>query len=387
MKDLRKNYTKKAKRIVVKVGSAVVASGVGAGGIFARLAAEIDEIRRTGRDVVIVSSGAIALGMEKLGLKSRPISIPERQAVAAVGQGSLMSRYESAFSERGLRVAQVLLTHDDLGNRKRFLNARNTLLTLLGFGIVPIVNENDTVAVEEIKFGDNDELSALTTNLMEADLLVILSDIDGLYDKDPKKEPGASKIPLVEDVDGLRLDAFAPSAGRLGTGGIRSKIEAARKASHFGAATVIANGNIPGILTGILGGEDHGTLFLPREDRLTSKKHWIAFSARPSGRLLVDDGAKEAVITRGKSLLPSGIKDVDGAFDAGEVVRCVDMNGVEFARGVSNYSSSEITRIKGLKTKEVEAALGYKVYDEVIHRDNLVDTLAPAPPSGLIVRE
>ncbi|MBI5827322.1 MAG: glutamate 5-kinase [Deltaproteobacteria bacterium] len=373
MKDLRKKFIKKAKRIVVKVGSAVVASGGdGTGGIFSRLADEIDEIRRTGRDVVIVSSGAIALGIEKLGIKGRPISIPERQAVAAVGQGSLMSRYEAAFSERGMRVAQVLLTHDDLGSRKRFLNARNTLLTLLGLGIVPIVNENDTVAVEEIKFGDNDELSALTTNLMEADLLVILSDIDGLFDRDPKKEPGARKIPLVEDVDGLRLDAFDSSAGRLGTGGIRSKIEAARKAAHFGAATVIANGNIPGILTGILGGDDHGTLFLPREDRLTSKKHWIAFSTRPSGRLFVDEGAKEAVIARGKSLLPSGIKGVDGTFDAGEVVHCVDAGGMEFARGVSNYSSAEIARIKGLKTKEVEAALGYKVYDEVIHRDNLV---------------
>ncbi len=373
MKDLRKKIIKKAKRVVVKVGSAVVATGgAGTGDIFSRLAAEIEEIRRTGRDVVIVSSGAIAIGIEKLGLKSRPTSIPERQAVAAVGQGTLMSRYEAAFSERGVRVAQVLLTHDDLGSRKRFLNARNTLLTLLGFGIVPIVNENDTVAVEEIKFGDNDELSALTTNLTEADLLVILSDIDGLFDKDPKKGPGARKIPLVEDVDGLRLEAFDATAGRLGTGGIRSKIEAARKAAHFGAATIIANGNIPGILAGILGGEDHGTLFLPREDRLTSKKHWIAFSTRPSGRLFVDEGAKEAVITRGKSLLPSGIRDVDGAFDAGEVVHCVDMEGMEFARGVSNYSSSEIARIKGLKTKEVEAALGYKVYDEVIHRDNLV---------------
>jgi len=374
MKDLRKKIIKRTKRIVVKVGSVVVASGkAGSSDIFSRLAADIDEIRRTGRDVVIVSSGAIALGMEKLGLKGRPAAIPERQAVAAVGQGSLMSRYEAAFSKRGMRVAQVLLTHDDLGSRKRFLNARNTLSTLLRFGIVPVVNENDTVAVEEIKFGDNDELSALTTNLMEADLLVILSDIDGLYDRDPKKEPGvARKIPLVEDVDSLRLDTFTGSTNRFGTGGIISKIEAARKAAHFGAATVIANGNTPGILAGILGGDDHGTLFLPKEDRLTSKKHWIAFSTRPSGRLFVDEGAKEAVIKRGKSLLPSGIKDVDGAFDAGEVVHCVDIKGMEFARGVSNYSSVEIARIKGLKTKEVETTLGYKVYDEVIHRDNLV---------------
>ena len=373
MKDHRKAILKKARRVVVKVGSAVVAAPAVEGrDIFSRLAFEIKALKETGHEVAIVSSGAIALGVRKLGLKERPIAIPERQAVAAVGQGSLMACYEEAFSRAGSHVAQVLLTHDDLGSRKRFLNARNTLTTLLKFGIVPVINENDTVAVEEIKFGDNDALSALATNLIEADLLIILSDIDGLFDKDPKAFKDAQKLRFVEDVDAAGFELLNGSANALGTGGIKSKCEAARKAAHYGAATIIANGNRPGILTAIFNGEDAGTLFFPKEDRLTSKKHWIAFSARPSGRVFVDDGAKEALLAKGKSLLPSGIKDVDGTFEPGEVVHCVDMAGMEFARGLSNYSSSEIQKIKGMKTAELVQVLGYKVFDEVIHRDNLV---------------
>lgn len=372
MKDLRKKIIRKARRVVVKVGSAVVA-GVSSDGseIFSRLSSEIHGLKSKGLEFAVVSSGAIALGIRKLGLKEKPSSIPERQAVAAVGQGSLMARYDAAFSKESEMAAQVLLTHDDLSSRVRFLNARNTLSTLLKLGIVPVINENDTVAVEEIKFGDNDELSALVTNLMEADLLIILSDIDGLYDRDPKKDSSAKKVRVVEDVDNIGID-LAVEAGKLGTGGIRSKCEAARKAAHFGTATVIANGNSKGVLSRIFSGEDEGTLFLPKEDRLTSKKHWIAFSTRPSGRVFVDEGAKEALLKGGKSLLPSGIKDVDGSFDAGEVVHCVDLKGKEFARGVANYSAVEIKKIKGLKTAALEEALGYKVYDEVIHRDNLV---------------
>lgn len=372
MKNLRKKHIGRAKRLVVKVGSAVIAGSSGASAIFDRLASELHGLKANGIEAVIVSSGAIALGMNALGLNARPASIPERQAIAAVGQGALMSRYEAAFAAHGGRVAQILLTHDDLASRKRFLNARNTLTTLLRLCIVPVINENDTVATEELKFGDNDALSALTTNLVEADLLVILTDIDGLYDKDPKKDASAVKLRLVEDVDALRLDQFSPGAGSLGTGGIISKCEAARKAAHFGVPTVIADGMAEGILGKIMACEDEGTLFLPKEDRLTSRKHWIAFSARPSGRLFVDDGAKEALLKKGRSLLPTGIKDVDGTFEAGEVVHCVDANGMEFARGVANYSSQEIRRIKGIKTSEVESVLGYKVYDEVIHRDNLV---------------
>lgn len=372
MKDLRKKIIRKARRVVVKVGSAVVAGSADDGSeIFSRLSSEIHALKPKGLEFAIVSSGAIALGIRKLGLKEKPSSIPERQAVAAVGQGSLMAKYDAAFSKESEMAAQVLLTHDDLNARSRFLNARNTLSTLLKLGIVPVINENDTVAVEEIKFGDNDELSALVTNLMEADLLIILSDIDGLYDRDPKKDASAKKLRIVEDVDNIGLE-LSVDTNRLGTGGIRSKCEAARKAAHFGVATVIANGNSKGVLSRIFAGEDEGTLFLPKEDRLTSKKHWIAFSTRPSGRVFVDEGAKEALLKGGKSLLPSGIKDVDGSFDAGEVVHCVDLKGKEFARGVANYSAVEIKKIKGLKTTALEEALGYKVYDEVIHRDNLV---------------
>lgn len=373
MKDLRKKIAKKARRVVIKVGSAVIAAPpVDGADIFARLALAIKELKTSGRETAVVSSGAIALGMRRLGMRDRPVAIPERQAAAAVGQGSLMAMYDSAFSAVEEKAAQVLLTHDDLGSRKRFLNARNTLTALFRLGIVPVINENDTVAVEEIKFGDNDALSALATNLVEADLLLILSDIDGLYEKDPKAFPDAKKVHVVEDVDALRTDSMANSANRLGTGGIRSKCEAARLAAHFGAATIIANGNRPGVISRVMAGEDEGTLFLPKEDRLTSKKHWIAFSARPTGRVFVDDGARDALLEKGRSLLPSGISEVDGAFEAGEVVHCVDQSGMEFARGVANYSSSEIKRIKGLKTADVVGVLGYKVYDEVIHRDNLV---------------
>lgn len=369
MKDLRKEIASKARRVVVKVGSTVLARDRE---IFSHLAAEVRAVKDSGREVVVVSSGAVAKGMKRLGLKTPPVTIPERQAVAAAGQTGLMALYDAAFASVGEKAAQVLLTHDDLASRKRFLNARNTITTLLRLGLVPVINENDTVAVDEIKFGDNDQLSALTTNLIEADLLIILTDIEGLYDRDPKKDTGARLVAVVEDVDSLDSEWLSGEGSVLGTGGIRSKCEAARKAAHFGAATVVANGFTPNVVKRILEGEEIGTLFLPREDRLTSRKHWIAFSTRPTGRVIVDDGARDALLKGKKSLLPSGIHDVDGTFDAGEVVHCVDTEGMEFARGVSNYSSREIERIKGLRSADIQEALGYKVYDEVIHRDNLV---------------
>ncbi|MBI5235694.1 MAG: glutamate 5-kinase [Deltaproteobacteria bacterium] len=375
MKDLRKRIVKRTRRLVVKVGSALVAdwpSGEDSR-IFVNLAVEMSALKKErGLEFVIVSSGAIALGMKRLGLTARPSTIPERQAVAALGQGALMSRYEAAFAEKGALVAQVLLTHDDIGSRKRFLNARNTLFTLLKFGITPVINENDTVAVEEIKFGDNDKLSALVTNLAEADLFVVLTNVDGLHDANPMHNPSAKRIPLVEDVDRMDLVRLTGQTSALGTGGMASKIEAARTAAHFGIPTIVANGYASDIITRLMSAEDVGTLFLPKEDRLTSWKHWIAFSSRPIGVIKVDDGAMDALLNKGKSLLPSGIKAIDGSFDSGEVVRCVDSSGKEFARGVVNYGSTEIARIKGVKTSEVEAVLGYKVYDEVIHRDNLV---------------
>jgi glutamate 5-kinase len=379
----RKEIIKKARRVVVKVGSSVLAGAPLRGGeregtpltdIFTRLAEEIHTAKKGGREVVVVSSGAIAMGVKKLATfrgGTVPTNIPERQAVAAAGQSSLMASYDTAFSGFSEQVAQVLLTHDDLANRKRFLNARNTLTTLLRLGIIPVINENDTVAVDELKFGDNDNLSALVTNLIEADLLVMLTDIDGICNKDPKTDPSAKLIPFIEDIDTLGI-VWECTPTLYGTGGIATKVDAAKKAAHFGCATVVASGFEPGMLTKVLDGEDVGTFILPKEDRLTSRKHWIAYSSRPTGRVFIDDGARTALLKGGKSLLPSGIKNVDGTFEAGEVIHCVDHEGMEFARGVTNYSSREIKVIKGLKTTEIERVLGYKVYDEVIHRDNLV---------------
>jgi len=364
-----------ARRIVVKVGSAVLAGRHEDEldeGVFSLLATEIANLKKSGREVVLVTSGAIAVGMKKLAIKKRPVSIPEKQAIAAVGQSSLMSIYEGAFSPLGAKVAQVLLSHDDLADRKRFLNARNTLDALFQYGIVPIINENDTVAVDELKFGENDHLAALVASLVEADLLIMLTDIDGLYDADPRQKSEARLIPVVEDVDHVVLGWAGEARGVYGTGGMKSKIEAARKAAHIGVPTVIASGKKEKSLGRIVSGAGEGTLFLPKEDRLTSRKHWIAFSARPGGRIFVDEGALTALHKGGKSLLPSGITGVDGRFDTGEVVHCVDHRQKEFARGIVNYSSHEIEKIKGAKSADIEKVLGYRYYDEVIHRDNLV---------------
>ncbi|MEE8574673.1 MAG: glutamate 5-kinase [Thermodesulfobacteriota bacterium] len=382
MKDLRKKITKDAKRIIIKLGSSVLVGDVryGTGRLVEdpenptlnSLMAEVSLIIEEGKEVIIVSSGSVALGMKNLEIEKRPTSIPEMQAVAAVGQGILMDFYRKHFSALGRKVAQVLLTHDDLSDRKRFLNARNTISALLNLGVIPIINENDTVAVEEIKFGDNDTLAALVTNLVEADLLVMLTNIDGLYDKNPVHDETAKRIPLVKDVDHLKVHKFGDETSHFGTGGITSKIEAARKAAHFGIATIVADGFDRDPITRTLNGEDVGTLFLPREDRLTSKKHWIAFSTRPMGRVFIDDGAKTALSEGKKSLLPSGITTVDGVFESGEVVHLVDSVGMEFARGITNYSSKEIETIRGHKSSEIEGLLGYSVFDEVVHRDNLV---------------
>lgn len=369
----RKDIIKKTRRIVIKIGSAVLA-GEGHDGVdesvFSHLAKDVSSIKDK-REMVIVSSGAIAIGMKRLGLKEKVKSIPEKQAVAAIGQGSLMALYEKVFSPLKIRVAQVLLTHDDLSDRHRFLNAKNTLQTLLEYNAIPIINENDTVAVDEIKFGDNDNLSALVTNLVEADLLVILTDINGLYNKDPKINKDAKLIPIVDDIDRF-ISVAGGTSGIYGTGGMQTKLEAAKKAAHFGVPTIVANGRGKNILKKIFSGEDIGTLFLPMEERLTSRKHWLAFSTRPAGSLILDDGAKNALLKKGKSLLSSGITGIEGNFDSGDAVSCVSPNGKEIARGIVNYSSEEIKRIKGLKTTEIEKVLGYKYFDEVIHRDNLV---------------
>jgi len=373
-KDIRKKTFQKARRIVVKVGSSILAS-IERGlhhEVFSQLAKEISELKRQGYEIVLVSSGAIAAGMEKLGYKTRPQSVTQKQATAAVGQSRLMNIYESCFSRHQQMVAQILLTHDDLSHRRRFLNARNTLLTLLELGIIPIINENDTVVVDEIKVGDNDNLSALVTNLIEADLLIILTNIDGLCDGDPRLNPNARCIPLVEDIDVDMGKIVAGTKSAMSVGGMVSKIQAAKKASRFGIPTVIASGTRKEVLRQILRGKEIGTLILPKATTLSSRKHWIAFNLNPKGDIIVDDGAKKALVQRGKSLLPSGVVKVRGEFDRGDSVSCLGPRGKEFARGLVNYSASELERIKGLKTEQIEKVLGYKYSDEVIHRDDLV---------------
>ncbi|MEW6375649.1 MAG: glutamate 5-kinase [Thermodesulfobacteriota bacterium] len=371
---MRRETLDKVRRIVVKVGSSILAS-VGKGlhhEVFSHLAREISELKRQGYEIVLVSSGAIAAGMEKLGYKTRPQSITQKQATAAVGQSRLINIYEGQFSRYQQMVAQILLTHDDLSHRRRFLNARNTLLALLELGIIPIINENDTVVVDEIKFGDNDNLSALITNLIEADLLIILTNIEGLCDADPKVNPQARCIPLVEDIDTDMEGIAGETTSEMSVGGMLSKIQAAQKVARFGIPTVVACGTKKEVLHQILKGKEIGTLILPKMEALSSRKHWIAFNLKPQGDIIVDEGAKKALVQKGKSLLPSGVVKVRGFFDRGDSVSCIGPRGKEFARGLVNYSTSELEKIKGLRSEQIEKVLGYKYSDEVIHRDDLV---------------
>jgi glutamate 5-kinase len=363
---------RRTRRIVVKVGSSVLSNtdGIRHESV-ARLAHHLTKLHNENKEVVLVTSGAVASGLSRLGLKGRPKTIPGKQAAAAVGQIALMALYERYFSAGDVRVAQILLTHDDLANRQRYLNAKRTMLTLLTAGVVPIVNENDTVAVEEIQFGDNDNLSALVAVLIEADLLVILSDVGGLYDKDPRVSADACLIPIVEQVNDA-LFAAAGGAGTLGRGGMVSKLQAAQKAGLSGIPTIVADGRQEDILAAVFDpAREVGTLFLPVADRLTSRKHWIAYTLKPAGELVVDAGASQAIRDRGRSLLPPGVRAVQGAFSEGECVTCLDENGRPFARGLVNYSSEALERIKGVHTNKVEQILGYKISDEVIHRDDL----------------
>lgn len=367
----------RAKRAVVKVGSNVLTADDGLNLKAMRsIARQICKLIDNGLEVILVSSGAMASGVKKIGLVKRPDELPKRQAVAAIGQAGLMMEYEKAFGRYNQKVAQILLTSEDLASRKRYLNARNTLNTLLSWQVVPIVNENDTVWIEEIKLGDNDNLAAMITLLMDADVLVNLTDIDGLYTQDPRAYPQAELITTVSRIT-KETERFAGDIpGALGTGGMISKIKAARKVNSAGVPMVIARGDKPDILIKLFDGQKHGTYFVPQTQRLASRKCWIAFSLKPQGVLKIDDGAATALLRNGKSLLPSGILEVTSDFGVGAPVEFVDRHNEVLGIGLVNYSSSEIKRIMGLKSNRIKQVLGHKSYDEIIHRDNLAITAA-----------
>ena len=358
------------QRVVVKIGSSVLTDGAGRL-LPKRLERLVDQAVRCGRDrrqVVIVSSGAIACGMATLGLPRRPVALAQLQACAAIGQSELMHRYARAFARHGVLTAQVLLTQEDLADRARFRNAKQTLLTLLHRRVIPIVNENDTVAVEEITFGDNDRLAALVASAVDAQLLVILSDVDGFLQN-------GKPLERVESLTHLPSMAFRGAKRQVTKGGMSSKLEAARIVGHSGIPMVIANGAAPSVLTDLLEGKPVGTLFVPPRNRLTSRKWWIAFALRqPRGSLRIDAGAVAALLEGGKSLLVSGVQEVSGRFEAGAFVAVTDGAGSELARGVSNFSSSELSRVRGMGSVEAAHALGHPRPREAIHRDHLVLT-------------
>ena len=363
----------RTRRCVVKIGSALLTNnGLGLDvPAITGWVGQIAQLRARGLEVVLVSSGAVAVGMQRLGFETRPRALHELQALAAVGQMGLVQLYESLFQQHGIHTAQVLLTHDDLSNRERYLNARSTLRTLLGFGAVPVINENDTVATEEIRFGDNDTLAALVANLVEAELLVILTDQAGLYNKDPRQHPDATLIHEGEAGDPVLLD-MAGGAGTFGRGGMRTKLLAAAKAQRSGAATVVAWGREVEVLPRLLAGERIGTLLSPSQGRVAARKQWLAGQLQIRGRLTLDDGAVRVLRQSGRSLLPVGVKAIEGRFARGEVVACFDLSGHEVARGLVNYASDEAARIIGKPSDQIESILGYVDEPELIHRDNMV---------------
>jgi glutamate 5-kinase len=355
-----------AQRVVIKVGSRLLAESPAA-----RPAVLADDMARLrnerGVQFIVVTSGAVALGSRMLGHATRPRELPALQAAAAVGQGKLLQHWEHAFAAHGVIIGQLLLTHDDLADRKRFLNGRHTLHALLEAGVVPVINENDSVAVEEIKYGDNDLLAALVCNLVSADVLIILTDVDGLHDGT------GVRIPLVRDVDREAAPvAQASRADGVGSGGMASKVQAAKAAARSGVMTVVAPGRRPNVIAEALAGRDLGTLFLPQASRMSSRKHWIAYGSKAVARIIVDDGARRALVEEGRSLLPAGIVRVEGEFDLGDVVALATEQGGAFARGLAGYRSEDVRRIMGRHSADVEAILGYKYLDAVMHRDDLV---------------
>jgi glutamate 5-kinase len=374
MQVAKPSLLQNSKTLIVKVGSSLVTNN-GEGldrSAIAAWAAQISALIAQGKQVVLVSSGAVAEGMQRLGWKKRPVEVNELQAAAAVGQMGLVQMYESCFSQHGLHTAQILLTHEDLSDRKRYLNARSTLKTLLNLKVIPIINENDTVVTEEIRFGDNDTLGALVANLIEADTLVILTDQQGLYSSDPRKDSSAQFINF-EMAGNPALEKMAGGAGsNVGTGGMLTKILAAKRAANSGAHTIIASGREPNVLVRLSAGEAIGTHLQAGQMKIVAKKQWLADHLRIGGKLVLDAGAANVLTKEGKSLLAIGVVDVQGAFERGDVVACVNADGVELARGIVNYNSQEVARIKRKPSHEIEHILGYVEESELIHRDNMV---------------
>jgi len=371
--SLYRSRLQHAHRWVVKIGSALLTDN-GQGLDQAAMAAWVAQmvaLKARGIELILVSSGAVAEGMVRMGLTQRPESVPALQACAAIGQMGLVQAYESHFREHGVRTAQVLLTHDDLADRQRYLNARSTLRTLMDWGVLAVINENDTVATDEIRFGDNDTLGALVANLVEAEALIILTDQEGMFDRDPRNDPDAVLLPEVQAMD-ERLLAMAGGGGKFGRGGMVTKVRAARLAARSGCATVIASGRGVDVLTRIADGEVLGTLLLPEQDRLAARKQWLAGHLQHAGRLVLDAGAVKALQSGGRSLLPVGVREVQGTFSRGEVVACLDEQGQQVAVGMVNYSSDEACRIAGQASERIESLLGYADAPELIHRDNMV---------------
>ena len=371
---LRQSYFDKAKRIVVKVGSAVLTNDHGIDeNVIGNIARELTFLKKSGREVILVSSGAVAAGKRKITLPDESeIALDEKQALAAIGQPELMQSYVTAFDGHNQTVAQVLLTHSDLADRKRYLRVRSTILALFRFNTIPILNENDTVAVDELRFGDNDTLAALIANLIEADMFICLTDVVGLYTGNPQTNPDAEPVYTVSAVT-KQIEAMAGNlTSKLGTGGMMSKIRAAKMVSAGGGSSFIGPGREETILQQLFSGEMIGTFFLPAQDKIKPRKRWIAHVLHPKGYLILDSGASKAIADRGCSLLPSGILEVKGQFDVGDAVHCLDKEGNKLAAGLINYCSEDVIKIKQHHSDKIESILGIKDYDEVIHRDNLV---------------
>lgn len=375
MCKLEREMLKNAKRIVVKVGTSTITYSNGKRNFsqIDRLARELSDLQNQGKEMILVTSGAVAVGVDRLGLPKKPDTIPGKQAAAAVGQGVLMHTYEKFFADYGQVVAQVLLTKTESIDRHRYTNSRNTFMELLKQGVIPIVNENDVVALDELKIGDNDNMSALVAGIVDADLVIILSDIDGLYTANPQTNPDAELVPLVTEIT-PEIEASAGGVGSArGTGGMATKIQAAKAATSSGINLVIASGTEKNAIPRIVNGENIGTLFVSRENRLQFRKRWLAFGARIQGSVVVDAGCAEAIHKAGGcSILPAGVVAVEGCFEPGSTISVKDGDGHELARGLSHYSSEELEKIKGRKSCDIEDIIGHKNYDEIIHRDDLV---------------